>query len=65
MRVDFELSGGGTVYLLRPVTRARRTTGVEDHLPADATWFGGAVVVEHRYIGPIIGGAIGDGLVVQ
>ena len=25
----------------------------------------GAVVVEHRYIGPIIGGAIGDGLVVR
>jgi hypothetical protein len=43
MRVDFELSGGGTVYLLRPVTRAAHSW-VEDHLPADATWFGGAVV---------------------
>jgi len=53
MRVDFELSGGGTVYLLRPVTRAAHHW-VEDHLPADATWFAGAVVVEHRYIGPII-----------
>jgi len=38
---------------------------VAEHLPTDATWFGGAVVVEHRYIGPIIGGAIGDGLVVR
>jgi len=64
MRLDFELSGGGTVYLLRPVTRAAHNW-VEDHLPTDATWFGGAVVVEHRYIGAIIGGAIGDGLVVQ
>ena len=64
MRVDFELSGGGTVYLLRPVSRAAHNW-VEDHLPDDATWFGGAVVVEHRHIGPIIGGAIGDGLVVQ
>ena len=64
MRVDFELSGGGTVYLLRPVTRAAHHW-VEDHLPADATWFAGAVVVEHRYIGPIIGGPIGDGLVVR
>ena len=64
MRVDFELSGGGTVYRLRPVTRAAHNW-VEDHLPADATWFAGAVVVEHRDIGPIIGGAIEDGLVVQ
>jgi len=26
---------------------------------------GGAVVVEHRHIGPIVGGAIGAGLVVR
>src|SRR5262245_53702770 len=64
MRIDFELSGGGTVYLLRPVSLAAHDW-VQDHLPADATWFGGAIVVEHRYIGPLIGGAIGDGLVVQ
>ena len=32
-------------------------------MPRDATWFCGAVVVEHRYIGPIIGGAT-NGLVV-
>jgi hypothetical protein len=31
----------------------------------DAFKTNGAVVVEHRYIGPIIGGAIGDGLVVR
>src|SRR2546422_2245375 len=34
MRIDFELSGGGTVYLFRPLTRAARAW-VEDHLPAD------------------------------
>jgi hypothetical protein len=64
MRIDFEVSGCGSVYLLRPLTRAARAR-VEEHLPTDATWFGGAVVVEHGYIGPIIGGAIGDGLVVR
>ena len=63
-RIDFEISGGGTVYLLHPLTRAARAW-VAEHLPADATWFGGAVVVEHRYIGDIVGGAIGDGLVVR
>jgi hypothetical protein len=62
--VDFELSGGGTVYLLRPVSRPAHNW-VEEYLPANATWFADAIVVEHRYIGPIIGGAIGYGLVVQ
>ncbi len=64
MRVDFELSGGGTVYLLRPVSRAAHHW-VAEHLPDDATWWCGAIVVEHCFIGPIIGGAIGDGLVVR
>jgi hypothetical protein len=63
MPIDFELSGHGTLYLFRPITRAAHAW-VEEHLPADATWCGGAVVVEPRDIGPIIGGAIGDGLVV-
>ncbi len=63
MRINFELSSHGTLYLLRPVSRAA-SAWVEEHLPV-ATWFGGAVVVEHRYIGAIIGGAIGDGLEVR
>jgi hypothetical protein len=60
MRIDF----GGSVYLFKPLTRAAHAW-VEDHLPVDATWWCGAVVVEHRYIGPIVGGAIGDRLVVR
>jgi hypothetical protein len=64
MRIDLELSGSGTVYLFRPLTCAARAR-VKNHLPADATWFGDAVVIEHRYIGTIIGGVIGDGLVVR
>ena len=64
MRVDFEVSGGGSVYLFKPLTRAAHAW-VDEHLPADATWWCGAVVVEHRYIGPIVGGASGDGLVVR
>ena len=64
MQIDFEVSGGGSVYLLYPLTRAARAW-VDEHLPDDAIWWCGAVVVEHRYIGPIVGGAIGDGLVVR
>ena len=64
MRIDFELSGHGTLYLFRPITRAAHHW-VDEHVPVDAMWFGSAVVVAPRDIGPIIGGAIGDGLVVR
>ena len=64
MPIDFEVSGGGSVYLFKPLTRAAHAW-VDDHLPDNATWWCGAVVVDHRYIGPIVGGAIGDGLVVR
>ncbi len=64
MRIDFEVSGGGSVYLFKPLTRAAHAW-VEEHLPEDAMRWCGAVVVEHRYIGPIVGGAIGDGLLVR
>ncbi len=64
MQIDFESSGHGTLYLLRPVSRAANAW-VEEHPPADATWWCGAVVVEHRYIGDIVRGAVADGLRVR
>ena len=64
MRIDFELSGHGTVYPFRPITRAAHHW-VAEHLPTDATWWCGAVVVEHRFIGDIVAGAIGDGLLFR
>ena len=63
MRIDFEISGGGSVYLLHPLTPAARDW-IAEHLPADAMRLGDAVAVEWRYIGDIVGGAIGDGLQV-
>jgi len=63
-RIDFAISGGGTVYLLHPLTRAARTW-LAEHLPVDAMRLGNAVAVEWRYIGDIVGGAIGAGLVVR
>ena len=45
--IDFELSGGGTVYLLRPVSRAAHHWVVE-HLPTDATWWCGARLLKER-----------------
>ena len=47
MRIDFELSGHGTVYPFRPITRAAHHWVVE-HLPTDATWWCGARLLKER-----------------
>jgi hypothetical protein len=49
-RIDFEVSGGGTVYLFKPPLTAAARDWVDEHLPEDAMDWCGAVVVEHRYI---------------
>ena len=63
-RIDFAISGGGTVYLLHPLTRAARPW-VAEHRPVDARRLDHAGAVEWRYLGGIVGGAIGAGLVVR
>jgi hypothetical protein len=62
--IDFTVSGGGSVYLLQPLTEAARDWCAE-HIPADAQTWGGAIAVEHRYIGPLVDGIAGDGLTVE
>jgi hypothetical protein len=63
-RIDFEISGGGTVYLLRPLTRAA-CAWIAEHLPRDAIGLGEAIAVEWCYIGDVVGGTIVDGLQVR
>jgi hypothetical protein len=64
VRIDFDLSGGGTAYLPPPLTRAAHVW-IAEHLPADAIRLGDAVAVERRYIGEIASGAIDGGLVAR
>ena len=61
---DFTVSGGGTLYLLRPNTEAAKEW-VADHIPDDAQRLGQAIAVEHRYIDDIVTGIQGDGLGVD
>jgi hypothetical protein len=63
-RADLLVHGGGSVYLLRPVSRCGHSW-VAEHIPSDAMRFAGAIVVEHRYIHEIVAGAIADGLKVR
>lgn len=61
---DFLVENHGTIFLLQPLTPAANSW-VDEHLPEDHLTFGGAVVVEHRFIADIVRGAIADGLVVS
>ena len=61
---DLTVEGGGSIYLLRPVS-AVGSVWIAMHIPFDAQWLGGAVVVEHRYIRDIVTGALADGLRVR
>ena len=63
-RPDLLVCGGGTVYLLFATSSAGESW-LDEHIPEDATWFGGGVAVEHRYVGDIVSGAINDGLRVR
>ena len=62
---DILVHGGGTVYLFDPVSDCGREW-VERHVGYEPSQkFGGAIAVEHRYIGDLVDGARRDGLVVE
>ncbi|HXA76982.1 MAG TPA: hypothetical protein VNV41_07590 [Candidatus Acidoferrales bacterium] len=62
--VDLTVENHGSIFLLQGHT-VSATEWINEHLPEDRQTFGGAVVVEPRYIGPIVRGAMADGLVVR
>lgn len=62
--LDFQLIRQSTIFLLEPPTDSARAW-VEEHIPADATRFGAAIVVEHRYIADIVARMAHDGLTVE
>lgn len=61
--MDFTVSNEGSIFLLTPLTQAAKDW-VEEHLPEDRQSFGGAVVIEHRYISDIVAGIQAYGLEV-
>ena len=61
---DLLVQGGGCVFLLCPTSR-KGGRWLKEHTPADAMWFAGSLVVEHRCIRDIVAGALCDGLRVR
>lgn len=62
-RIDLRVSNFGSITLLKPLTPAANEWIDEhvDHDP-DQRWFGGALVVEPRYLRDLVAGALRDGL---
>ena len=61
---DLLVHGAGSIYLLSPTSR-RGQRWIDEHISDDGQKWPGAIVVEHRFIGDIVRGAIADGLRVQ
>lgn len=55
--------GHGSIYLLGSATPAG-DAWLQENIAPTASFFGGAIVVEHRFIGDIVAGAQADGLTV-
>jgi hypothetical protein len=64
LSADFTLLDQFTIFVLTPVSEAAHDW-VAELLPADALTWGRGTVIEHRYIGDIVEGIIGDGLTVE
>ena len=62
--VDVEISGSGTVYLVKPVTE-RAEQWIQDNVAGETTYLGDALAVEHRYIFDLAEGMAEDGLIVR
>jgi hypothetical protein len=65
--IDFTLENHGSLFLLRPLDSVAREW-MNEHLPVDSPetqFWGEAIVIEPRYLEPIIEGILADGLVLR
>jgi hypothetical protein len=65
--IDFEVQNHGSIFLLCPLTDSAREW-MNEHLPVDSPetqFWGEAIVIEPRYVAPIVDGIIRDGLVLR
>ena len=62
--VDVLVSNHGSIFTFALLTDAAKDW-VGEHVDPDAQYFGGALVVEHRFAQDLADGMQGDGLQVQ
>ena len=64
MMPDVNIENHGSLVLIRPLTEAA-SDWLDENISEDAQHFGGAVVVEPRYVEAIVEGMQNDGLEVR
>jgi len=67
MSTDFTVLNAGNIFILNPITEAA-DAWVEEKIPTTdetQTWGQKGIVVEHRYIQPIIEGILEDKLTLE
>jgi len=60
----FDIENHGTIVLVRPLTPDVKTW-LEENVEEAAMWYGGALVVEPRYVEALIEGLIEEGFVAS
>ena len=63
-RPAFRVEGHGSIYLVRPL-RPDAEAHLRAHVGDDAQWIAGALAVEARYIGELVGRLQSDGFEVE
>ena len=64
MMADVKIENHGSLVLIQPLTEAA-SDWLDENISEDAQLFGGAVVVEPRYVEAIVEGMQNDGLEVR
>jgi hypothetical protein len=62
--MDIIVENYGSLFLVRPMTKDG-TVWLESNVEESAQWFGGALVVEPRYLTDLLAGAVDAGLRVS
>jgi hypothetical protein len=61
---DVSVEHHGTIFLVRPLSQ-RANAWIGEHIAEDAMFFGGALVVEYRYVQGIVAAMMDEGMQVQ
>ena len=61
---DAVLTGGGTIYLLEPLSESA-ASWIAEFVAGETSWFGNALCIEHRYVEDVVTAMRADGLDVQ
>jgi len=60
----FDIENHGTIVLVRPLT-PDCASWLAEHVDEEAQWFGRALVVEPRYVEPLVTALIEEGFAAQ